>query len=237
MLCTFTSTGSRRYSRSWSLNILAISSTKWARRLNLSPMSWWFILWVSHTAIFTLFKSSKSVITIIGAGCQWSLLLSIHLHIFIPHSSMLANFLQAWTFDNKVAKESSLNWHQKTCASVSMYYHKLKVKRKCENFWSWLSKLSFNYSCKFELYESSNVQGYKETTQKAEGEINGILQFIPFYSFLNDGQFLHWSRDMNAKFNSISHVWTAVVVSDGLGSKNTVGEYYLCVIIPQKDCC
>lgn len=70
MFLTLTSMGNMRYSMLSSLKILIISSTRVDLLTHLSPMSWWFILCDTHSENFSRFKSSTSLITIIGAGYQ-----------------------------------------------------------------------------------------------------------------------------------------------------------------------
>lgn len=41
---------------------------------------------------------------------------------------------------------------------------------------------------------------------------------------------------MDIEINSLSHVWTAVVIANGLGSQHTVGVSNLLVIISQENC-
>ena len=74
---TFMSIGSRRYWISSSWKTRTISSSKRALLAHFSPMSWKFILCVSHTANLILFNSSTSFNMIIGEGCQCSFLFSM----------------------------------------------------------------------------------------------------------------------------------------------------------------
>lgn len=41
---------------------------------------------------------------------------------------------------------------------------------------------------------------------------------------------------MDAKINSVSHVWTAIEINNGPGCKNAVGVYDLLVVMPHEDC-
>lgn len=41
---------------------------------------------------------------------------------------------------------------------------------------------------------------------------------------------------MNTEVDCVSHIWAAIVITDWFGSKNTVWEVNLEVVISQKDC-
>ena len=60
---------------------------------------------------------------------------------------------------------------------------------------------------------------------------------VPCDSLLDEDDFLSWSSNVDGEFNSISHVWTLVIVSNGFSPEETVRVHNFLVIKPQEHSC
>lgn len=58
-----------------------------------------------------------------------------------------------------------------------------------------------------------------------------FLLYLPIYPLLNGRNLFCRGGYVNMELNSISHIGTTMIVTNGFGSKNTVGHYNLLVVV------